>query len=67
MKNYWPKEHNNSSNFTKPYIFDKNLTNSAGAVFRLPFLITFLKLYIDYLYFYKCLEPYSTSNLWTSV
>ena len=24
-----PKEHNNLSNFTKPYIFAKNLTNSA--------------------------------------
>ena len=23
IKNYWPKEHNNSSNFTKAYIFDK--------------------------------------------
>ena len=43
MKNYWPKEHNNSSNFTKPYIFDKNLTNSAGAVFRLPFFNNFFE------------------------
>ena len=43
MKNYWPKEHNNSSNFTKPYIFDKNLTNSAGAVFRLEFFNNFFE------------------------
>ena len=37
IKIYWSKEHNSSSNFRKSYIFDKNFTNSAWTVFRLPF------------------------------
>ena len=37
VKNYWLKENNNSSNFTKLYIFDKNLANSAWTVFSPPF------------------------------
>ena len=28
-KGYWPKEHNNSSTFTKPYVFEEKLTKSA--------------------------------------
>ena len=37
VKNYWLKENNNSSNFTKSNIFDKNLANSAWTVFKPPF------------------------------
>ena len=36
IKNGWLKENNNSSSFTKPYIFDQNLANSAWTVFSLP-------------------------------